>query len=77
MNDLSFKRAVAEVLDQVVNGTGESADRLFGEGTAFGRTDVGNDVARAIGDLEGAASALDVTVLELLDSLGLWRADGK
>lgn len=70
MDDASFKDVIAEALAELVAASGETADQLFGEGTAFTR-DWPSSAARACGLIEGAAMALDVTVLELLWSLEL------
>lgn len=71
MDDPTFRDVISEALACVVKATGLNADELYGEGQGFGRTDLGGEVAWATGYLEGAASALDVTVLEMLESLDL------
>ena len=75
MADPTFRDVIAEALALAVKATGFSPDELFGDGLGFGRTDLGGEAAWSTGYLEGAASALDVTVLEMLDSLDLWPVE--
>ncbi|MDB4959625.1 MAG: hypothetical protein JWO36_7194 [Myxococcales bacterium] len=68
MNDLSFTEMIAEALNAIANG-GHTIDHVFGD------RDVDPSVrssqeAHAIGFIEGAAAALDLTALELLEELG-------
>jgi hypothetical protein len=70
MDEPSFKDTIAEALAELIAASGETPDQLFGDGTAFTR-DWSGSAARACGLIEGAAMALDVSVLELLWSLGL------
>ncbi len=70
MDDASFKDVIAEALAELTAASGATPDQLFGDGTAFTREWTGA-AARACGLIEGAAMALDITVLELLWSLDL------
>ena len=68
MNDLSFTDLIAEALTAIANG-GYTIERVFGDREVV--TSAGSPkAAHAIGFIEGAAAALDLTARELLDELG-------
>jgi hypothetical protein len=68
MNDLSFTELIAEALTAIANG-GHSVEHVFGD-RDVDPSNTSSHEAHAIGFIEGAAAALDLTALELLDELG-------
>ncbi|MGH7297332.1 MAG: hypothetical protein ACRELB_20510 [Polyangiaceae bacterium] len=64
-----LRLAVAEALETLLSRTGYEADALFGERVLGDFDEAEPAVARAAGILEGAAIALGMTALELIDSV--------
>lgn len=62
---------IAEALDILKTSTGASIDQLFGDRLVDQPDTLSPTAERATGFIEGAALALGLTVLELLDHLGL------
>lgn len=71
MNEASFRTLMAGALDLVRTEAGPDLQALFGDWIIDEPGLLSVAGARAAGLLEGAAAALDVTVLELLDALDL------
>ncbi len=66
MSDL--RATVGEAMASLVKATGRNRDELFGE-RALELTELSGPAAHAAGLIEGAAIALGLTALELLDQL--------
>ncbi|MBX3273240.1 MAG: hypothetical protein KF729_23445 [Sandaracinaceae bacterium] len=72
-SDGELAAAVRDAADAIIEGTGASAWRHFEDGHFEGAECLA-EVHRAIGLIEGAAVALGMTPLELLDDLGITDA---
>lgn len=71
MHDDAFCRFISGHVEALVAGTGHGVDALFGDRVIDDFTTLPGDLAHAAGCIEGAAIALGVTVLEMLDELDL------
>ena len=69
--DTQFRLMLGEALDQVAKATGKPADEVVSDGPAMDELRGRDAGAWAMGFLEGAAAALDLTVLELLDEMDM------
>ncbi len=65
-----FLVAVVEMRATLMQATGSSLDELYSDGL-IDEVQLDQHAAYAHGFLEGVATALDVTVLELFDQLGV------
>lgn len=69
MDDLH--EAIADAWDTLETSTGATCDELFGDRIIDQPGRLPPEAERAVGTIEGAALALGMTPLELLDQLGL------
>ena len=69
MTDNEFREVIAEALELLCATVHRDVDALFGAWVVDEPGRLSSEQARAVGVIEGAAMALDVTVLELLGDL--------
>lgn len=66
-----LRRFLSEQLQVLVSETGHDVGALFGDHVVDDFAELPARLAHAAGCIEGAALALGVTVLEMLDELGI------